>query len=265
MTSMSTPARVIPRDVDALPPSEWTLPEEPVPESILHASVVDLLQAILLHWVASAKVDALVATNLAVRWIGRAPRVGLDPDLCLIVPRPVDAEALESLRTWVPGVRAPSLAVEVVSKSHPYKDYGDAPVRYASARVGELWVFDPLLVGPRALGGPVLLQLWTRAADGTLARSYAGEGPAFSPTLGAWVHVVEGGTRLRVAEDENGERLWPTEAEAERAARQAERAAKEAERAAKEAERAAKEAALAAKDAALARVAELEAQLAKRG
>ena len=257
MTSMSTPARVIPRDVDALPPSHWTLPEQPVPESILHVSVVDLLQAVLLHWVASRKVDALVARNLAVRWVGRAPRVGLDPDLCLIVPRPRDALALDSLRTWVPGQRAPSLAVEVVSKGHPYKDYAEAPVRYASASVGELWVFDPLLVGPRALGGPLRLQLWTRAADGTLARSYAGEGPGFSPTLGAWVHVVEDGLRLRIAEDENGERLWPTEAEAERAGREAERAAKETERAAKEAERAGRE-------TALARVAELEAELARR-
>ena len=258
---MSTPARVIPRDVDALPPADWTLPEVPVPESILHVSVVDLLQAVLLHWVASANVDALVARNFAVRWIGRAPRVGLDPDLCLIVPRPVGAEALDSLRTWVPGLRAPSLAVEVVSKGHPYKDYADAPVRYASASVGELWVFDPLLVGPRSLGGPLRLQLWTRAADGTLARSYAGEGPAFSPTLGAWVHVVENGSRLRVAEDEGGTHLWPTEAEAERAGREvavaAERAAKEAERAGRETERVGKE-------VALARVAELEAQLAKR-
>ena len=257
MSSMSTSARVIPRAIGDRPPVDWTLPEEPVPESILHASVVDLLQAILLHWVASTQLDALVATNLAVRWVGKAPRIGLDPDLCLIVPRPPDAEALDSLRTWVPGQEAPSLAIEVVSKGHPYKDYADAPVRYASARVGELWVFDPLLVGPRALGGPTRLQVWTRAANGSLARSFAGEGPAFSRALGAWVHAVEGGSRLRIADDENGERMWPTAEEAERAAKDAAVTAREAERAAVAVERAAKE-------AALARVAELEAELAKR-
>ena len=267
MTSMST-ARVLPRATGERPPADWTLPEEPVPESILHATVVDLLQAILLHWVASKKLDALVATNLAVRWVEAEPNVGLDPDLCLVLPRPPDAERLESLRTWVPGQHTPALAVEVVSKNHPYKDYGDAPERYAAAGVGELWVFDPLLVGPRALGGPLLLQVWLRAADGTFVRAFAGEAPAFSPTLGAWIHVTDDGQRLRVAGDESGGRMWPTEAEAERAAKQAERVAKEAERAAIEAavaaERAEKEAALAAKEAALARVAELEAELAKR-
>ena len=248
MSSMSTSARVMPRATGDRPPADWTLPEVPVPESILHDNAVELLKAILLHWVASNKVDALVARNLAVRWVGREPRVGLDPDLCLVVPRPADAEALDSLRTWVPGQATPSLAIEVVSKGHPYKDYGDAPVRYASARVGELWVFDPLLVGPRSLGGPWRLQVWTRAASGTLTRCHAGEGPVFSPTLGAWAHVVEGGTRLRVADDESGEHIWPTGVEAERTAKEAAVAAERA-----------------ARDAALARVAELEAELAKRG
>jgi Uma2 family endonuclease len=236
MSSMSTPAGVIPRDVDDRTRSDWTLPEEPVPESILHAAVVDLLKAVLMHWVASAKIDALVASNLAVRWLQGAPRVGLDPDLCLVVPRPPDAAELESLRTWMPGQAAPALAVEVVSQGHPYKDYADAPVRYAAAGARELWVFDPLLAGPRALGGPTRLQVWTRAADGSLARAHAGEGPAFSPALGAWVQVVDAGSRLRVSDDEAGRRLWPTAAEAERAA----------------------------KEAALARVAELEAELARR-
>jgi hypothetical protein len=66
--------------------------------------------------------------------------------------------------------------------------------------------------------------------------------------------TVDGGRKLRLAEDASGTQLWLTGEEAERAAKEAERAAKEAERAAKEAERAAKE-------AALARVAVLEAAL----
>ena len=116
---MSTPARVVLHADEARSRADWTLPEEPVPESVLHASVVDVLQLVLLRWIAATGLDALVATNLAVRWDARAPRTGLDPDLCLVVPRPPDAEALDSLRTWLPGHRAPALAVEVVSKNHP--------------------------------------------------------------------------------------------------------------------------------------------------
>jgi hypothetical protein len=64
-----------------------------------------------------------------------------------------------------------------------------------------------------------------------MRRVYAGEGPARSPELGAWLVVVEGGRRLRVADDEAGERLWPTEAEAaEQARAESEAARAEAER-----------------------------------
>ena len=40
--------------------------------------------------------------------------------------------------------------------------------------------------------------------------------------------VTDEGTRLRIADDPSGARLWPTEAEAERAAKETERTAKEA-------------------------------------
>lgn len=77
-----------------------------------------------------------------------------------------------------------------------------------------------------------------------MARSCAATpaGPAFSPALGAWLQVVDDGARLRVADDEAGELSGHGQ----------------------EAALAAKEAALAAKEAALARVAELEAELARR-
>jgi hypothetical protein len=110
-------------------------------------------------------------------------------------------------------------------------------------------MFDPLLAGPVSQGGPFRLQLWTRDDDASLSRVYAGDGPVYSPALGAYLVVVNEGRRLRIASDAECTDFWPTPAEAERAAKEAERAAKEAERGAKE--------------AALARVAELEAKLAK--
>jgi uncharacterized membrane protein YccC len=115
--------------------------------------------------------------------------------------------------------------------------------------VQELLVFDPLLLGPKALGGPVAFQLWSRDESGAFARVHFGNQPVYSNVLDAWFLVV--GRDLHVADDRAGSRRWPTEAEAARhlgraeltqAQAEAERAQAEAERAQAEAERAQAEA-----------------------
>lgn len=214
---------------------DWTLPEEPVPESQPHDQTLDLLKALLLAWVERTGRNALVARNLAVRWEPSQPNIGVDPDLCLVEPRTPEGDELESLCTWKPGHTAPRLAVEVVS-SKPRKDYATAPEKCAAAGIEELWVFDPKLVGPRSGGGPHRLQLWRREDDG-FRRLYAGEGPVYSPALSAWVFAVNEGQRVRIADDREGTQWWMTREEAERAA----------------------------KDAALARIRELEEELRTRG
>ena len=150
----------------------------------------------------------------------------------------------------MPGHAPPALAIEVVSETNPHKDYTLGPDKYAASGTNELWIFDPLLAGPAVHGGPFRLQIWHRRADGDFVRIYAGDGPARSPVLGAYLVATDEGRRLRLADDESATHFWLT--------------AEEAERAAKEAERAAKEAARAAKEAALARVPELEAAFATR-
>ena len=72
---------------------------------------------------------------------------------------------------------------------------------------------------------------------GNASDVHAGDGPVRSPTLGAYLVPVEGGRKLRIAEEPDGTRPWLTAEESERAA----------------------------KEAALARVAELEAELGRRG
>ena len=121
-----------------------------------------------------------------------------------------------------------------------------------------------LRAGPSAHNGPFRLQIWHRRADGDFARIYSGDGPARSPTLGAYLVATDEGRKLRIAVDESATEFWLTAEESERAAKESERAAKESERTAKESERAAKESERTAKEAALARVAELEAALAAR-
>ena len=175
----------------------WILPEVPVPESVLHREIVELVAALLAAWAARTGRSAFVARNLAFRWDERHPKIGVDPDVCLIEPAPPEPEQLTSLLLWGAGHHAPRLAIEVVSSNHPYKDYDVVPEKYAASGVGELWVFDPQLVGPRRRGGPQRLQLWTRSADTSFVRSYAGDGPMSSPALSAWALVSESGRRLR--------------------------------------------------------------------
>jgi len=206
---------------------EWTLPEEPVPESQPHDTALDTLKALLAAWVARTGLDAQVARNLALRWDPKRPNVGANPDLCLIQPSTPEGRRLSSLCLWQQGHLPPPLVIEVVSENRPQKDYVTAPERYAACGVQELWVFDPLLCGPASHGGPVRLQVWRRDDEGEFRRQNAGDGPAYSPLLDAWLVVVSDGMELRIASDRTGRDLWLTAEERERAEKDRERAEKE--------------------------------------
>ena len=220
----------------------WELTEETMPESVLHDEAVAFLKALLTAW-ASRSGGMQVARNLAVRWSEVNPRIGVDPDVCVLSPPPPEGNGLRSLRTWEVGHAAPLLAVEVVSETNPRKDYVVAPDKYAASGTRELWIFDPLLAGPASHGGPFRLQVWVRTEEGTFTRVYAGEGPVRSETVRGYLVVVDEGRKLRITEDASATAFWLTAEEAERAAKEEERAAKEA---------------------ALARIAALEAELANR-
>ena len=237
---------------------DWTLTEGLVPVARTHELSADLAEAVLAHWARTVRPAAQVGKNLAVRWDRDRPAIGVDPDVYVVDPAPPEGDDVTSLRLWEPGHHAPLLAIEVVSPGHPVKDYAIAPLKYAVSGTTELWIFDPLLSGPAALGGPHRLQIWARDTSGALVRTYAGDGPALSPALGGWLVTTDEGKRLRVADDRDGVSLWPTSEEAERVAKEAALAARDREREEKEAERVAKE-------AALVRIAELEAALRGRG
>jgi Uma2 family endonuclease len=221
----------------------WELSGETMPESVVHDQAVELLRALLAWW-ARGRSDVQIARNLAIRWDEAHPQVGVDPDVCVLSPAPPDGADLRSVRTWQPGHTAPRLAVEVVSETNPHKDYLVAPEKYAASGTGELWIFDPLLSGPKDHGGPFRIQVWQRDEADRLVRTHAGDGPAPSRYLGAYLVVVKDGVALRITDDANATSFWLTGEEAERAAKEAERAAKEA---------------------ALAQVAALEAALARLG
>lgn len=227
---LTAPSAVELRFVVEEPSDRWRLEEEDVPETPQHAAIIQLLRLILEHWVEASGRSALVTSNLACRWDPSDARVGTDPDVVLVEPRPPGGEALRSLRVWEPGHAPPRIAVEVVSHTDPRKDYAEAPLRCARLGARELWVFDPGLHGPDDTGGPFPVQIWRlEETAGRLrtARTYAGSGPGFSEELGAWLVVTDEGTRLRIADDADGRALWPTAFETERAELERERAERE--------------------------------------
>lgn len=221
-------------------PDAWVLPEGTVPESTAHDAAVDRIGSLLRAWAAREENTARIARNLAVRWLPEHPTTGLDPDVAVLMPGPVDFDDLASFRLWEPGRVPPPFAVEVVSGSHPYKDYTRVHEGYAVMGVQELLVFDPALLGPKSLGGPVSLQLWRRDVTGAFDRIHFGNEPVYSNVLDAWLSAD--GRRLDISDDRAKTRRWATLEEdaleqAERGKVQAERNKAEAERIKAEAER----------------------------
>lgn len=198
----------------------WELTEEEVPEPAWHDAIIDLLKLTLRAWATRTEVSALIVSHLALRWRRDRWKVGVAPDVAIYIPPPPEGEDTESVCTWESGHGPPRVAVEVVSRSAASKDYGTGPDPYAASGTRELWVFDPKRLGPRVRGGPFVLEVWRRDETGGFRQVYRGSGPFQSPELGAWLVVTDGGMRLRLADDPQGERLWLMGAEhAERRAR----------------------------------------------
>jgi Uma2 family endonuclease len=213
---------------------QWVFEEGTVAEAPWHDRAIEVLKAVLDHWVASTGRDAAVFRDCAVRVRADKPTVGFSPDISVVEPPPPARFEIGSMRLWDPNHAAPRLVVEVVSPGHPWKDYNSIPDQCAVVGVSELIVFDPKLVGPKSFGGPRRLQVWRRAPSSEFARVAAGEGPFPCEFLGAYLVTTDEGRCLRIANDPAGRDLWPTAAEAERNRAEAERNRAEAERAEKE-------------------------------
>jgi hypothetical protein len=156
----------------------------------------------------------------------------VDPDVCWLdrVPPGWDEGEIDSLRLWLPGHHVPRLAIEIVSRHHPYKDYARVQDKYAVVGVDELWVYDPRKFGPQSLAGPVLLQVWARTAAGVLVRRHYGDGSAKSELMNAWLSP-RFGDHLILSDDPAGASPWPALHEQEHARAEQERARADRERA----------------------------------
>ena len=135
--------------------------------------------------------------------------------------------------------RAPSVVIEVASKSTYRRDLEEKKDLYQSLGVAEYYVTDPMPPEKRCLPEP-LMAYWLNEA-GEYVRQPLRDGRIYSPALG--LELVHDGTTLRVF-DPVQQAFIPTYEESRTAQQEAERAQQEAERARQAAEaRAAQQAA----------------------
>ncbi len=227
-------------------------------ENALETFLRILLIPLIERFLASKGRPAWVGGNQFVYWREGEPTVSLAPDV-LVVPGVAPGTLLRSLKTWEHG--APSFALEVVSLDWE-KDYFYVPGRYMDMGVRELVVFDPSSQ-ERAEGHR--WQVFRRVGKRFLRVEVTDEDRVRSKVLGCWLRVVGEGDamRVRLATGKEGELLFPTSDEAERARADAEHAARQSEAARADAERTTRQAETARADAERARAEAAEAELAK--
>ena len=205
--------------------------EEEVPESALH---LRLRTALFLILERRLRGRAYVGSDQFVYWNATDPKQCLAPDAFVRLGGP--DELLPSYQTWKYG--APEVAVEIISAS----DGGPRELerrldRYRSCAVEELVYFDPA-------DRERPLRLWDWVESDLVERDLAAPDARYCDKLEAYWCLQPDprlGVMLRPAEGADGSGLWPTPEEAESALRASER------------------------DAAERRIAELEAELRRRG
>ncbi len=237
--------------------------EAVMPETKRHLELRTVLFALLKTFAA----EHSIGSEQFVYWLATEPARCIAPDAFVRLGTP--DTSFDSWKTWERG--APQLAVEIVSASDaPEKEWNEKLSKYHELGVQELVRFDPIAPeGSR-------LRVWD-SVDGDLVERSIVDDQTPCKTLGLFWVIAPAesySVALRVAHDLEGRDLIPTpdearrtaeaqaKAEAERAKVEAERARAEAERARAEAERARAEAER--RFAAERRVAELEAELARR-
>ncbi len=221
--------------------------EEKVGEDSLQRFILELLRPLIERWYAQLGKPTFVGADQFIYYERRHPMKVVAPDI-YVLPGVPPGRRIKSWKTWKTGI-VPSLAVEVVTSEDYEKDYREAPERYAELGVGELIIFDPDFERGE---DRVRWQRYRKLKRGFAQVESTDVDRIRSRVLGCFLRVVGEGedARVRLGTGPAGDVLVPTEAEAERAAKEAALAAAEAERAAKE--------------AALRRVAELTALLARQ-
>jgi hypothetical protein len=256
-------------------PHDWALDltfypvEEKVGQDTLQMLILELLRPLVERWLSSRGKPTFVGADQFIYYKRFHPEKVVGPDI-YVLPGVRPGRRIKSWKTWKTGI-VPSFALEVITSDDAEKDYREAPIRYAELGVSELLVFDADF---EKSDERVRWQRWRRLAKRGFVRVESTNADRIrSRVLGCHLRVVGEGeeARLRIGAGPSGHVLFPTEAEAERSAKEEALTAKNEALAGREAERAAKEEAIAAveaeraaKEEALREVARLEALLATR-
>jgi hypothetical protein len=179
--------------------------------------IAELLRPMLARFLAEQKRLAHVGADPFIYWEEGKPGSRLAPDV-YVLPGIDPDSAIRSWKIWETGVR-PSFALEVVGDDVT-KDYEDGPALYDVLGVEELLVFDPHATATSRRR--IRFQLFRRVSKRGLVRAFATQGDrVYAKTLGAFVRATgqNDSVRLRLGLGKTGDTLYPTEVEAERAAR----------------------------------------------
>jgi Uma2 family endonuclease len=206
--------------------------EDHMGEGSLQRFISELLREQIERWFQLQKKPCFVGANQFIYWRQFDPSSKLAPDV-FFLPGVKPGIKIDSWKIWETGI-TPPLAIEVVSQDY-LKDYRDGPGSYNELGVKELIIFDPDFETLRS--ERLRFQVYRRVGKRGLIRIEAtNDERVRSRVLGCFLRSTGSDpdmVRLRLATGPEGDQIFPTEAEAERAAFEAERAAFEAERAAR--------------------------------
>ena len=197
-----------------------------VGEHEIQRLIAELLRPLIDRFLVERRRPAHVGADQFIYWKEGNPTRRLAPDV-YVLPGVDRTAVIPSWKTWQTGI-VPSFALEIAGNDIE-KDYEHGPAEYADLGVSELVVFDPHATPTSKTR--LRWQVFRLVGKRGLVRVDVSQGDRVkSKVLKAWLRAVdtESGARIRIAEGENGETLFPTEAEAERRAKEAAEAAKEA-------------------------------------
>lgn len=190
--------------------------------------ISEVLRPLMDRFLVEKRRPAHVGANQFIYWEEGNPTRRVAPDV-YVLPGIDRSIAIPSWKTWETGI-VPSLAIEVAGDDI-VASYEDRPVEYARLGVDELVVFDPDATPTSKTR--VRWQVFRHFGKRGLVRVDVSQSDRVrSKVLKAWLRAVGSGdaVRIRIAEGDNGDVLFPTEVEAIRGAKEAEPSAKDAYR-----------------------------------
>lgn len=196
-------------------------------EHELQTYILELLRPLLARLFAARNVPAHVGSDQFIYWQQYAPTECVAPDL-YVLPGVAQSIAIETWKLWEHAGIAPSFALEVVSGNWR-KDYIGNLRKYERLGVTELITFDPFAVDTRPSSPRIPWQVFRREGKQLVLTVDTATDRVQSEVLDCWLRLVGSADerRIRVGLGSNGDDLFPTDSEAERAEKERERAEKE--------------------------------------